>query len=158
MAVLMRHQKRDVVKVPEPLQPQSNGGESIDVHGDPISAEESYEKINRGLRLLRKNPLAPLQRFFCQDGRGLRPDKRPKVTVIFLLDLPDPLGDLPQVKMVKVLPVGEEEIFMGLQVEALVRGPGVTLPHLIQEIEKIEIQRMNLHSGGTWEITGPWPR
>jgi hypothetical protein len=68
------------------------------------------------------------------------------MSVIPLLNLPDPVGNLIQTKMIEILPVGHQEFFMGSQVEVLIGRPGIALFHLIQEFKKIEIQRMNLHS------------
>lgn len=65
------------------------------------------------------------------------------MAIIFPFNLSDSTGNLGQVKIVEILPVGEQEFFMGPEIETLVGRPGIFLLHLIQESEKIEIQTMH---------------
>jgi hypothetical protein len=143
VSVLVGYQKREVLEVLETLQPQSNGGRPVDLHGNPIGAEEPNEEIYRRLRFQGENSPAPLQRLAGQNLRVLRLDQPTKMSIISLLNLPDPVGNLVQIKMTKILPVGRQEFFMGIQVEALIGRPGIALSHSIQEFEKIGVYRIN---------------
>jgi hypothetical protein len=50
-----------------------------------------------------------------------------------------------QVKVIESFPVGLKKFFVGAKVKALVAFPGIVPLDLIQEPEKIEVQRLNIH-------------
>jgi hypothetical protein len=72
------------------------------------------------LGLLGEDRLASIQGLCGQKGWILPQNKGLELAVIRFLDLPDSGGDLIQVEMVEIPPVGHQEFFMGLQIEALV--------------------------------------
>ncbi len=120
MTVFMGNQEGEVLEIPKPLQSQGDYRKLAHLHGDSIGAEKSDEKIDRGVGFPREDRLAAIQCFCGQNGWVLPLNKGLELTVIRFLDLPDSGGDLIQVEMVEIPPVGHQEFFMGLQVEAQV--------------------------------------